>query len=87
MVKRRVWLGVLWLSIVAIGLALWLWQDKRGEANDAAAVGRFTGAVTGTSSHPEDPDYTVPFIIGIGGVVGVVVAGTQLKRAKEPPSP
>lgn len=79
--KRRVALAVLWVSIVAVVFAVWLWQDTRSEASRGAAIDQVVGNVTGTRADSDDPDYTPALLVGVAGVVGVVVAGSQLRKS------
>lgn len=82
---RRLVLALLWLSAAAILLAFWLGQREREDNANSEAISQFID----NSSQPNNADYTVPFLVGAGGIVGVVVSVSVLKRlgSNDQPSP
>lgn len=84
--KRRIALTVLWLSILAMAAGVWLWQDAREEARHDNTITQIAGDLSGTRADTKDPDYMPALLVGVGGLVGVVVAGSTLRNAKSPPS-
>lgn len=77
---RRILGWTLALSIVLILVALYLAQKEHAAAENAKSVTGIVTTLTGTSGTKPSADYTLAFIVGTIGVVGVVVSASLRRR-------